>query len=318
MRILVTGGAGRLGINICRALLNSGFQVRVFDLDNERNRKSIKRLGGRAEVLWGDITQPDSVREALEGVDTVVHMAGILPPVAYEKPELARMVNVGGTETIVAQIKEKGRYIPLIFTSSVAVFGPTPNAEEPISPNRNAPNPKGMYGETKLEAENVIKASGIDYLILRLTAVMYFDHEVSDLKRMFSVPLNNRIEFCHPDDLAVAVVNAVRQFDDLTGNTLVISGGPDQRMLYKDMVGSILRVMGLPLPPADKFTREPYYLDWYDTSKSQKLLDFQRKTFAHYLEDYSSGLKKRYSALFIPWMRYFVGPLLGKVVVRFM
>ena len=318
MRILVTGGAGRLGINICKTLLNNGFQVRVFDLDNGRNRKSIKGLGEKAEILWGDITQPDSVREALEEVDTVVHMAGILPPVAYEKPELARMVNVGGTETIVAQIKEKGGHIPLVFTSSVAVFGPTPDAEEPISADRHTPNPKGVYGETKLEAESLIKASAIDYLILRLTAVMYFDHEVSDLKRMFSVPLNNRIEFCHPDDLAVAIVNAVSKLDDLKGNTLVISGGPDQRMLYQDMVGSILRIIGLPLPPADKFTQEPYYLDWYDTSKSQKLLDFQRKTFAHYLEDYSSGLKRRYSALFIPWMRYFIGPTLGKVVVRFM
>ena len=65
MRVLVTGGAGRLGINVCREFLNDGFQVRVFDLDTPRNRESIKRLGGKAEILWGDITQPDSVRKAM-------------------------------------------------------------------------------------------------------------------------------------------------------------------------------------------------------------------------------------------------------------
>ena len=307
-----------MGINVCQTFLKNGFQVRIFDLDNERNRKSVKELGGKAEIQWGDITRPDSIQKALEGVDTVVHMAGILPPVAYEKPELARRVNVGGTKLIVDLIKEKGSLIPLVFTSSVAVFGPSPNATEPISPDKNDPNPKGAYAETKFEAENTIRESGIDYLILRLTAVMYFTHEVSDLKRMFSVPLNNRIEFCHPDDLALAVLNAVKNFDDLKGNTLVISGGPEQRMIYEDMVGSILGVMGLPLPPDHKFTQEPYYLDWYDTRKSQKLLNFQRKTFADYLKDYSRGLTSRYSALFLPFMRYFVGPLFGKAVVQFM
>ncbi|HUU63905.1 MAG TPA: NAD(P)-dependent oxidoreductase [Dehalococcoidia bacterium] len=318
MRVLVTGGAGRLGVNVCKALQGNGFRVRVFDLDNDRNRKSIKELGRKAEIVWGDITQPDSVRKALEKVDVVVHMAGILPPVAYEKPELARRVNVGGTRIVVDLIKDMGGNIPLVFTSSVAVFGTTPDATEPISPEKNDPNPRGAYGETKLEAENLIKESGIDYLILRLTAVMYFDHEVSDLKRMFSIPLDNRVEFCHPDDLSLAILNAVKNISTIKGNTLVISGGPGEQMLYKDMVGSILGVMGLPLPPADKFTRRPYYLDWYDTSKSQQLLNFQRRSFTDYLKDYSRGLTRQYSALFLPFMRYFVSPLFGKAVVQFM
>jgi hypothetical protein len=84
------------------------------------------------------------------------------------------------------------------------------------------------------------------------------------------------------------------------------------------MVGAILDVMGLPLPPAHKFTEQPFYIDWYDTSKSQKLLDFQRNSFADYLRDYTQGLSRRYSSLFIPFMRYFVSPLFGKAVVQFM
>ena len=318
MRVLVTGGAGRLGINVCTEFLNDGFQVRVFDLDTPRNRESIKRLGGKAEILWGDITQPDSVRKAMEKVDAVVHMAGILPPLADENPELCAKVNVGGTKILVDLIKEKGRHIPFVFTSSVAVFGPTPNANEPICADKHVPCPKGMYAQTKLRAENLIKESGIDYLILRLTAIMYFDFEVSDLKRMFSIPLNNRVEFCHPDDLSIAVLNAVKNFDALKGDTLVISGGPEQRMSYRDMVGDIMGVMRLPLPPAEKFTKEPYYLDWYDTAKSQKLLKYQRKTFGDYLRDYSRGLTRRYSTLFLPFMRYLVSPVFGKLVVQFM
>ncbi len=316
MRVLVTGGAGRLGINVCKALLQDGLQVRVFDLDTPQNRRSVKDLAGKAEILWGDITQPELIREALEDVDIVVHMAAILPPVAYEKPKLATKVNVEGTKIIVDLIKKKGGHIPLVYTSSAAVFGPTPNATELITPDKNKPHPKGTYAETKLQAENLIKEAGIDYVILRLSVTMYLIFAVSDLKRMFTIPLNNRIEFCHLDDMAWAILSAIKNFDTVKGNTLVISGGHGQRMLYKDMINKILGVLGLPLPPTSKFTKEPYYLDWYDTNKSQELLHFQRKTFADYLGDYSKELTRRYSPLFLPFMRYFVGPIFGKIITR--
>jgi nucleoside-diphosphate-sugar epimerase len=317
MRVLITGGAGRLGITICKAFLKDGFQVRVFDLDTPANRKSIKRLKDRAEVMWGDVTQPVSVRRALEGIDAIVHMAGILPPVAYEKPELAAKVNVGGTKLIVDLLKERGGNIPLLFTSSVAAFGPTPDASQPLCPDKTKCNPRGAYGETKLQAENLIQESGIDYVILRLTATMYLSFSVSDVKRMFTVPLNNRVEYCHPNDTASAILNAIKNFDTVKGNILVISGGAEQRMLYRDMIRAMMGIMGLPLPPAKKFTTEPYYLDWYDTTKAQELLKFQRHTFADYLRDYSKELARKYGSGFLPFMRRFVGPVFGKIIVQF-
>lgn len=145
---------------------------------------------------------------------------------------------------------------------------------------------------------------------------MYLIFRVSDMKRMLTIPLENRIEFCHADDTARAILSAVRDFGLVKGKTLVISGDPGQRMLYKDMIGPILKVLELPMPPPDKFTREPYYLDWYDTSTSQRLLQYQSKTFADYIDDYRQELTRRFSPLFLPFMRYFVGPLLGRVIVR--
>lgn len=317
MRVLITGGAGRLGITICKMFSKNGMDVRVFDLNTPRNRKSVKELNGKSEVFWGDITRPDSVRQALEGIDAVVHMAAILPPVADEQPELAQKVNVGGTRVLVDLIKEKGGKIPFVFTSSAAAFGPTPAAKEPLCPDRTQCHPKGMYGQTKLEAESIVKESGIDYTILRLTATMYFIFECSDIKRMFSLPLNQRIEYCHPDDTAQAILSTVKKFSEVKGNTLIISGGPEQRMLYRDMIGAILKVMGLPVPPARKFTKEAYYLDWYDTTKSQKLLQFQNHTFADYIKDFANEISRRYGSTFLPFMRQFAGPLFGKLVVQF-
>lgn len=318
MKVLITGGVGRLGVTVSSMFIKEGYGVKVFDLDTPQNRKRIKDLGDGVEIVWGDITKIDSISSALEGVDAVVHMAGILPPVAYEKPDLAARVNVGGTQILVDLIQEKGLNIPFIYTSSVAAFGPTPDATKPLSPDSDEPRPQGAYGVTKLQAENLIKESKLDYVILRLTATMYFSFGIGDLKRMFSVPLNNRIEYCHPNDTALAIHNAVVGFKDIKGNTLVISGGPEQRMLYKDMISMMLGVMKMPLPPARKFTKKPYYLDWYDTAKAQLLLKFQRNTFADYIKDYTENLCKTYGSGFLPFMRYIVGPIFGKIVVQFM
>ena len=63
--------------------------MRVFDLDTPRNRQGVKELDGRVEILWGDITKPDSVSRAVSDIDAVVHMAAVLPPAVYENPQLA-------------------------------------------------------------------------------------------------------------------------------------------------------------------------------------------------------------------------------------
>jgi len=57
-------------------------------------------------------------------------MAAILPPLALQQPTLAKRVNVDGTKALVEAIKQQNT-ISLIYTSSVSVFGPTPEAKEP-------------------------------------------------------------------------------------------------------------------------------------------------------------------------------------------
>ena len=58
----------------------------------------------------------------MEGVDAVVHLAGLVQPLTEQKPELARSVNVGGTRTLLNVIRENGERIPFVFTSSAAVW----------------------------------------------------------------------------------------------------------------------------------------------------------------------------------------------------
>lgn len=319
MRVLVTGGAGRLGVIVCQAFLDSGYKVRIFDLGSPQSRHNLKKLHPKenVDVCWGDITQPQLVARALNGIDAVVHMAAILPPLTDRQPELAQKVNVGGTGNLVALVKELPHPIPFVFTSSVAVFGCHPQPHQLLSPEKTPPQPVDVYGETKLAAEELIRESGIDYVILRLTATMYLDFTLGDIKRMFSAPPETPVEFCHPEDAARAMVNAVRDFDIVKGNTFVISGGPDQRMSYGEMVGAILGLMGLPLPPREKFSTRPFYLHWYDTARAQALLAFQQHSFTDYLRDLANAISRRYGPGFLGFMKYVVSPVWGKVIVQF-
>ena len=107
MNVLITGGAGGLGLSVCKAFLDDGFDVRVFDLGNRVNQRRVRTLGASADTVWGDITQLESVRRAMDGVDAVVHLAAIIQPLTEENPELAARINVGGTQTIVDLVKEK-------------------------------------------------------------------------------------------------------------------------------------------------------------------------------------------------------------------
>ena len=310
MRVLITGAAGHFGPGVCRAFLRDGAEVRVL-----LHRRKIKGLGTAVETMWGDITQPDSVKRAVEGVDAVVHLAAMVEPMTEQNPELASRINVSGTQTIVDLIKDRSESIPFVYISSAAVFGPTPDAPECLHPDRNPCNPASVYARTKVKAEDLVKESGIDYVILRLTSVPYQKISLNDMKaQMFIVPLENRVEFCHPDDATLAIVNSVKYFDKVKGRTLMISGGPSQRMRYKDLVDVAMGTFGLPLPPRHKFAEEPFALDWYDTSESQSLLNYQNKT----LDDYSRDLARQFPAPLIAFMRHFIGPVFGRLIVRLM
>jgi UDP-glucose 4-epimerase len=307
-RVLITGAAGHFGPGICRAFLREGFNVRIL-----LHRTRVRSLERETEVVWGDITDPDSVRRALDGADAVVHLAGVVEPMTEENPALAYRVNVGGTQTVADAIREKGGSIPFVFISSVAVFGPAPDTAECLDPGRNPCNPISVYAQTKVQAENVIRESGIDHVILRLTATPYSKISLNDVKaQMFIVPLKNRMEFCHPDDAALAILNSVKYFDAAKGNTLVVSGGPSQRMYYEDIVRCSLGTFGLPLPPAHKFAAEPFPLHWYDTTRSQELLKYQRKT----IDDYSRDLAAQFPAPLLALMRRFISPVFGGLIVR--
>lgn len=140
-RYLITGGAGFLGINLCRFLLARGREVRTLDIAPfsypERTRVS---------VIDGDIRDPAAVTRAMAGVDVVVHAAAALP---LAPPEEIRSTGILGTRTLLEEARRTS--VPrFVFISSTAVYGiPKHHPLVETDPLQGV----GPYGEAKVAGE---------------------------------------------------------------------------------------------------------------------------------------------------------------------
>jgi dTDP-L-rhamnose 4-epimerase len=127
-RILVTGGAGFLGSHLADALLARGHQVRVFDNLTEQVHGAGPRpdyLAADVELLRGDMRDLEAVREALDGVDVVYHLAAAVG-VGQSMYQIAHYMgaNTQGTANLLqAMLDRKGRIEKLIVASSMSIYG---------------------------------------------------------------------------------------------------------------------------------------------------------------------------------------------------
>src|SRR5213593_2781852 len=98
MRVLVTGGAGFIGSNLVRRLVAAGDHVRVLDDLSTGNLGNLEALDGSFTFIRGDISNAPAVRQAVDEVDVVYHLAA-LPSVARSvaDPIRSNAVNVEGT-----------------------------------------------------------------------------------------------------------------------------------------------------------------------------------------------------------------------------
>src|SRR5262249_17122715 len=129
-KVLLTGALGNVGASTVDALLAEGHDVVAFELESPRARKLATRFDERVHVTWGNVTDPASMRTALDGVDAVVHLAAIVNP--EKAPDLARRVNVDATRSRMAPLEASPTARRLVFASSVGIFGDLQDREPPL------------------------------------------------------------------------------------------------------------------------------------------------------------------------------------------
>lgn len=312
MKILVTGGFGNIGQEVVMELVKRGYKVKIFDIKNKRNLKILNKFKG-VEVFWGDITKREEIKEALKDIDFVVHLAFIIPKISStrididKKPKFAEKVNIEGTKNLIESMKDLGKPYKMIFTSSVHVYGITQHLSPPRKVNEDL-NPNDLYSYHKVLCEKMIKESGLKYLILRLGASITLDLKIVNfVKGLFEVPLDNRIEYIHPKDIATAIANAIER-DDVWEKTLNIGGGKKCQFLYKDFVSKILNAIGIGMFPQELFTKNYFAVDFLDTEESERLLKYQKRDLNDYINDLKIklGTKIYFIKLFKPFIRWYI------------
>lgn len=179
-KIIVSGGAGYIGSHTCVALIESGFDVVVFDnLSNSSvdSLDGVARITGtRPEFVHVDCTDIDALRAAFAAhrdAVGVIHFAALKAVgESVEKPLLYYRNNLGGLINVLDLMREFD--VPnIVFSSSATVYGVPdvlPVVEE--TPLQSATSP---YGQTKVMGENIIRDTVHAYPQMRATLLRYFN-----------------------------------------------------------------------------------------------------------------------------------------------
>ena len=168
MKFLVTGGAGFIGSNIVAELLKQGHQVRVLDNFSTGKRENLKEFENDIEFLEGDIRSYHIVRQAVDGIEIILHQAALPSvPRSINDPITTNEVNVMGTLNILDAAKS-ANVKRIVYASSSSVYG-----DSPVLPKKEdmLPNPLSPYAVAKLAGEKYCKVFsklyGLETVILR-------------------------------------------------------------------------------------------------------------------------------------------------------
>ena len=214
--VLVTGGFGLVGSETVKLLAADGRQVVVADLDSAANRKKARALPDGVATRWVDLTDGDAVDRLVADVSpaAIVHLAAIIPPPLYRNPALARKVNVGATVALVRAAEAQPQSPRFVQASSNAVYGSrNPNRVTDVVRADTPPRPFELYSFTKYEAEKHVRDSRLEWVVLRLGAVLSPNFSALPLSRdgIFvesALPTDGRIHTVDVRDVARAFAAA--------------------------------------------------------------------------------------------------------------
>ncbi len=225
MRILVTGGGGYVGSVLVGQLLERGYTVRVLDNLMFRQTSLLPFFSHKNfDFTHGDIRDAHTLKEALRGVDFIVHLAAIVgAPICNADPALAESVNYEGT-VLIDSLRSSEQ--PIIFASTGSNYG----AVDGVCTEETELRPLSVYGVTKTKAEQHLVNSGnmIGYRFatafgisprLRLDLLPNdFVFQALRTGNLIVYEKHVRRTFIHVVDMARAIIHAIENYDTMKNN----------------------------------------------------------------------------------------------------
>jgi UDP-glucose 4-epimerase len=253
---LVTGGSGFIGSHVVDELLASG-AAKAIVFDNVLREEHLQEAlaSGRVELVEGDVTNVESLRQPMEEVDGVFHMAVLPLGPCNEQPRRCLEINVVGTFNVFEAAKDAG-VEKVVFSSASSVYGDTFETMDESHPL----NARTFYGATKIAGEYLLRAFhehyGLDYVVLRYMNVYGPRQDgglvINVMRRIQSgeAPTimgdgSQSFDFVHVADVAKANVRAMES--DVSDEAFNIGGGNEATV--RDIVEQLLSLSGSDLEP---------------------------------------------------------------------
>jgi nucleoside-diphosphate-sugar epimerase len=305
--VLVTGAFGLVGSATVKRLAADGRRVVATDLGTPAQRKAAQGLPAGAHARWADLTDPAEVNRLVSEVSpaAIVHLAAVIPPLIYRNAELARRVNVDATAALVRAAASQSNPPRFIQASSNAVYGPrNPHRLRDLEHADTPSKPYDLYGGTKLEAEQRVRSSSLEWVVLRLGGVFSVDLTAmpfsSDAVTFESaLPTDGRVHTVDARDVAAAFAAATTA--DVAGEILLVAGD-DSHLLRQGQIGpALFAAMGLTGAfytgrPGNPDSNDDWFVtDWMDTTRAQEALSFQQRSWPEMLAEMRANTTwKRY------------------------
>jgi nucleoside-diphosphate-sugar epimerase len=230
MKVLVTGASGFLGSHVAEQLTEKGHEVRAL-VRKTSKRDFLEKLP-RMEFAIGSVEDRDQVFRAVEGVDAVVHAAGLVKARSVSEFHLA---NVIGTENLILAAKAANAKHPIkrfVHVSSLAAVGPSHDGT-PLDESCDA-RPVTHYGRSKLEAERIVRAAKEDLPVVILRPPAIYGPRDSEVFAFFQAvsrgvlptigDASNTLSMIHGADAASACIAALTA-EVPSGSTYFVDDG---------------------------------------------------------------------------------------------
>ncbi|OBG38005.1 oxidoreductase [Mycobacterium alsense] len=320
--VLVTGAFGLVGSATVKRLGADGRRVIATGRDRPANRKAAQRLPAGVDIRWADLTNFTDVERVVSEVApaVIVHLAALIPPTTYRDAAFARRVNVDATAALVRCAEALPNPPRFVHASSSSVYGaPNPHRFSGLCGPDTPLRPCELYGQHKLEAEETVRSSRLDWVILRLGGVLTVDpsEENYDPDILFFgtiLPTDGRVHTVDVRDVARAFAAATSA--DVAGETLLVAGDESHLLTQRDTTegpGDARGLTGLVdamcARPGNPDSDDGWFLNcWMDVTRAQEALAFQHHSWPEMLAEMReiAGWKRHATRLAAPFVRAFI------------
>jgi nucleoside-diphosphate-sugar epimerase len=305
-RIFLTGASGYMGRAGLDVLLERSdrFEITTLVPPTERDRQIMQPYLKRGvKVIWGDLTCYQDVLAGVAGADIILHVGGMVSPLADSQPELTMKVNVGAVENIVRAIQAQPEpdRVSLVYIGTV---GQTGNRPVPVHWGRIGDPIKisafDTYSLSKTIAERIVVDSGLrKWVSLRQTGIARLAVTDALDPILFHAPLGGVLEWVTARDSGMLLSNVCEDTvpQNFWGHIYNIGGGWVNRLTNLEYFEKLLRTIGIRSPrqlfEPNWFALKNFHGHWFsDSDRLEAILQFRTQTLDEYLAE---------AATRVPW-----------------